>query len=324
MILSTRGILDAIDNGKLEITPMDISHLGPCSYDLTIGDKIGFYPLLTDNGQMVYYGQVTADIDPDRFGPTAAMNPEDVGVTHIVQRPMIDLAEYQDMIITDIPETGYVLYPGNVYLCQVNEELNCLGVVPEVSGRSKIARAGLEVHLTAGFGNLGDKFKYILELKPTYPTKIYPNMRLAQVRFHTVEESYKPGTITYRGTYSADKRAGYAADIIGYIPDSDLRETVRVTKERVRREMEAEYARQEQLRKEAEEAAAAQAVEEEKQAVPVSEDMKLDMGELGVFDVVVDETPASTESVEPAETTGEPAVSDDGVVITPIVHKPEE
>lgn len=319
MILSTQGIMDAIAHGKLAISPLNPSHFGTCGYDLTLGDKIGFYPLLTDNGQMVYYGQVTPDIDPDRFGPTAAMSPDEAGVTHIVQRPMIDLGEYQDMIVTTIPEEGYILYPGNVYLCQVNEELDCKAVVPELSGRSKIARAGLEVHLTAGFGNLGDKFKYILELKSTYPTKIYPNMRIAQVRFHTVEENYEPGTIKYRGTYSADKRAGYQTEIIGYIPDSDLVETVRVTKDKIRREMEAA---QEELRRQQEAEMAAEEANN-KPTVPVSDDMKVDMGELGVFDVVLDEKTVSNDS-NPEETTGEPEVTDDGVICTPIVHKPEE
>ena len=140
MILSANGIMKAISDGILKITPFDVSKLNTSSYDVTLGNQIGYYPMV--NCPTCYYGQVDPSVDPDRFGHMAALSPEDPSMTHMMSRPYIDLAEYIDMIVDQIPDRGFLMYPGNVYLVNINEEIDCRGVVAEISGKSKIARAG--------------------------------------------------------------------------------------------------------------------------------------------------------------------------------------
>ena len=52
-----------------------------------------------------------------------------------------------------IPEEGYVLHPGKLYLAKVNEYTKTHNLVPIVEGRSSVGRLGLSVHPSTGFGD---------------------------------------------------------------------------------------------------------------------------------------------------------------------------
>jgi dCTP deaminase len=58
--------------------------------------------------------------------------------------------------------------------------------VPCIEGRSSIGRLGINVHATAGFGDLGFNGKWTLEVSTIYPIRIYAGMRICQVFFHSV------------------------------------------------------------------------------------------------------------------------------------------
>ena len=223
-----------------------------------------------------------------------------------MNRPVIDLAEYQDMIIEQIPEYGFVIFPGNVYIVNINEKIDCRAVVPEISGKSRLGRAGLEVHLTAGYGNLGDCFKYTLELRATYPTRIYPNMKIAQILFHTVEDSYVSGQIQYEGTYSQENVKKYSTDLLGYIPDPELRERARMAKEKFAQETEAnseQPAVENELPVQEEQPESFEPEAEEEMGSVTDENPVLDLKQLDGFKVVLSDD--ETECMNAVSTTND-------------------
>lgn len=226
-MLTRKEIVEALDSGILLIKPFNSEQLNPCSYDLTLSPKIAYYKLFYgNNAKVVKYSQVSDRYTPRDYGHKAAL-PTDVAMYMdgcvMVERPVIDLAEEPELVEEEIPETGFILYPGVIYLGMVNELIDCTNYVAELTGKSKLARAGLKVHQTAGYANLGDHFRFVLEIEVVHPTIIYPNMRIAQVLFWKPDDN--DNLYSYDGTYS-NMQGITSKHIPGYIPDKELKERI--------------------------------------------------------------------------------------------------
>lgn len=85
-----------------------------------------------------------------------------------------------------IPKEGYVLNPNQLYLARTNEMTETHGFVPMIEGRSSIGRLGLFVHVTAGFGDVGFKGFWTLEMFAVQPIRIYPNVPICQIFYHEI------------------------------------------------------------------------------------------------------------------------------------------
>lgn len=95
-----------------------------------------------------------------------------------------------------IPEEGVVLEPGRLYLARTHEYTETRGCVPMLEGRSSIGRLGLFVHVTAGFGDVGFRGYWTLEMICVQPIRIYAGVEICQIFYHTTEGSileYKSG-----------------------------------------------------------------------------------------------------------------------------------
>ncbi len=95
-----------------------------------------------------------------------------------------------------IPTEGFVLQPGKLYLGRTVEHTRSLNHVPMLEGRSSIGRLGLFVHVTAGFGDVGFSGFWTLEMFCIHPIRIYPNVEICQIYYHSIEgdfEIYKSG-----------------------------------------------------------------------------------------------------------------------------------
>ena len=95
-----------------------------------------------------------------------------------------------------IPLSGLVLEPNRLYLGRTVEHTETKNLVPMLEGRSSIGRLGLFVHVTAGFGDVGFRGFWTLEIFCVQPIKIYPNVEICQVYYHTIEgehENYSSG-----------------------------------------------------------------------------------------------------------------------------------
>ena len=90
-----------------------------------------------------------------------------------------------------IPSNGLVLEPNRLYLGRTVEHTETKNLVPMLEGRSSIGRLGLFVHVTAGFGDVGFRGFWTLEIFCVQPIKIYPNVEICQVYYHTIEGDYE-------------------------------------------------------------------------------------------------------------------------------------
>lgn len=86
-----------------------------------------------------------------------------------------------------IPEDGIVIEPGKLYLGRTLEYTETHNLVPMLEGRSSIGRLGVFVHITAGFGDVGFKGYWTLEISAIQPVRIYAGIGICQIFYHTIE-----------------------------------------------------------------------------------------------------------------------------------------
>lgn len=84
-----------------------------------------------------------------------------------------------------IPEEGIVLEPGELYLARTEEYTETYNLVPRIIGRSSVGRLGITVHLTSGFGDVGFRGNWTLQLTCVKPVRIYPHMKICQIFYTT-------------------------------------------------------------------------------------------------------------------------------------------
>ncbi|MDC1068561.1 dCTP deaminase [Candidatus Kapabacteria bacterium] len=94
-----------------------------------------------------------------------------------------------------IPEEGLLLEKDKLYLGRTVEYTETNDSVPMLEGRSSIGRLGLFVHVTAGFGDVGFSGFWTLEMFCVQPIRIYPNVQICQIFYHSIEGDYE----TYEG-----------------------------------------------------------------------------------------------------------------------------
>ena len=97
----------------------------------------------------------------------------------------------------DIPEEGLVINPGRLYLGRTAERTETHNLVPMIEGRSSIGRLGLFVHVTAGFGDVGFRGYWTLEMFAVQPVRVYAGVPICQIFYHDIR-----GEVT---EYESDK-----------------------------------------------------------------------------------------------------------------------
>ena len=138
-----------------------------------------------------------------------AIDDADCGFIRTV--PVLDSKQINSMIKETIDDTGFVFLPNILYLVESVEEFWSDKFVSEVSGTSSLARLGITVHKTAGYSNLGHRFKWVLEVEVTHAVKVYKGMKIGQVYFHTTNGDV---SMQYNGRYK-DKQLLDDNDICG-------------------------------------------------------------------------------------------------------------
>ncbi len=87
----------------------------------------------------------------------------------------------------EIPDSGLVLSPSQVYLGRTVEHTETHNLVPMIEGRSSLGRLGLFVHVTSGFGDVGFKGYWTLEMFAVQPIRIYPGLQICQIIYHGLQ-----------------------------------------------------------------------------------------------------------------------------------------
>lgn len=190
-----RALLDGtirITSGSLELTP-DKMTIGPNSIDLHLHPHMKTYKARretndTPTGQRVASTYVELDARGDN--PT------------------------EDIMLT---EEGFVMCPGTLYLARTIERTYTPHHVPKIGGRSSTGRLGINIHQTAGFGDVGFDGTWTLELSCVEPVRIYPAMRIAQLWLFTLS-SPVASEDQYQGRYQGQEAP---TEYRGHLDDAD-------------------------------------------------------------------------------------------------------
>eukprot|EP01098_Paradermamoeba_levis_P004686 TRINITY_DN1997_c0_g1_i1.p1 TRINITY_DN1997_c0_g1~~TRINITY_DN1997_c0_g1_i1.p1 ORF type:complete len:188 (-),score=45.74 TRINITY_DN1997_c0_g1_i1:213-731(-) len=164
-VLAREEIVKAIEAGDIAITPYNPENLGCASIDLTLSNEFRFYK---------------------------------PGLSTLLVNEQADYRDITEKIVLKEGET-YLLLPGQA----------CLGITQEVvkmspqycgllEGRSRFARLGLFVHITAGFMNPGINNRQVLEIynASNHPLQLVPGVRVCQFIFLKML-----GQATYHGKF---------------------------------------------------------------------------------------------------------------------------
>jgi dCTP deaminase len=103
----------------------------------------------------------------------------------------LDMKKENPFTEITIPEQGLVLAPNRLYLGRTVEYTETNGYVPMLEGRSSVGRLGIFVHVTAGFGDVGFKGYWTLEIFCIQPVRIYPGVEVCQIYYHTIEGPFE-------------------------------------------------------------------------------------------------------------------------------------
>ena len=87
----------------------------------------------------------------------------------------------------EIPKDGYVLHPGTLYLGVTLEYTETHRHVPFLEGKSSTGRLGIDIHATAGKGDVGFCNTWTLEISVAQPVKIYHGMPIGQLIYFVVD-----------------------------------------------------------------------------------------------------------------------------------------
>lgn len=108
-----------------------------------------------------------------------------------------NLAVYRDRILDakkhnpiehfEIPKEGFVIEPGTLYLGVTQEYTETHQAVPFLEGKSSVGRLGIDIHATAGKGDVGFCNTWTLEISCTQPVRIYEGMPIGQLIYFMVE-----------------------------------------------------------------------------------------------------------------------------------------
>ncbi|MDR1914795.1 MAG: dCTP deaminase [Clostridiales bacterium] len=108
----------------------------------------------------------------------------------IYNERILDMKRPNKTRIIKIPPDGLALEPGVLYLGRTLEYTETDGLVPMLEGRSSVGRLGLFIHVTAGFGDVGFKGYWTLEIHCIQPIHIYPFVEICQIYYHSIEGAF--------------------------------------------------------------------------------------------------------------------------------------
>src|SRR5215204_2474071 len=100
---------------------------------------------------------------------------------------ILDAKKHNEIEPFEIPEEGFVLYPHIFYLGVTEEYTETHAHVPFLEGKSSTGRLGIDIHATAGKGDVGFCNTWTLEISCIQPVRVYPGMPIGQLIYFVVE-----------------------------------------------------------------------------------------------------------------------------------------
>jgi dCTP deaminase len=112
---------------------------------------------------------------------------------------ILDAKKHNKATAFKIPKEGIILLPSRLYLGVTKEYTETYKYVPFLEGKSSIGRLGIDIHATAGKGDVGFKNYWTLEISVKQPVRVYYDMPIGQLIYFMVEGEVEN---------SYDKKAG--------------------------------------------------------------------------------------------------------------------
>ncbi len=130
-----------------------------------------------------------SDFDPKRLNPNS-YNLRLHNQLLVYTDDPLDMKRPNRYTELEIPEKGFKLIPGCLYLGRTMERTRTDCYVPMLEGRSSVGRLGVYIHVTAGFGDVGFDGFWTLEISCVQPVIIYPGVEICQIYYHTIDGDY--------------------------------------------------------------------------------------------------------------------------------------
>lgn len=100
---------------------------------------------------------------------------------------ILDAKKHNEITHFTIPEEGYILSPDQLYLGVTLEYTETHAHVPFLEGKSSTGRLGIDIHATAGKGDIGFCGHWTLEISCKIPVRIYAGMPIGQLIYFPLE-----------------------------------------------------------------------------------------------------------------------------------------
>jgi len=164
MILTRDVILSEIAAGNVTVDPFDAAMVGPASVDLHLGDELRVF---------------------------------DASEQAIDVREDVDFRRLSRVVRLDAP---FILEPGKTVLGITRERVRLApNICGWLDGRSRFARVGLMIHVTAGFLSPGIDNRQVLEISSlsASPLRLHAGVAICQIVLQRTE-----GSAVYRGRFA--------------------------------------------------------------------------------------------------------------------------
>jgi dCTP deaminase len=99
----------------------------------------------------------------------------------------LDAKKHNTIEYFEIPEEGIVLHPHEFYLGVTAEYTETHAHVPFLEGKSSTGRLGIDIHATAGKGDVGFCGNWTLEISVKQPVRVYAGMPVGQLIYFPVD-----------------------------------------------------------------------------------------------------------------------------------------
>jgi dCTP deaminase len=120
----------------------------------------------------------------------------------VYRHRILDAKKHNEVDHFEIGEEGFVLQPNTLYLGVTEEYTETLAHVPFLEGKSSIGRLGIDIHATAGKGDVGFCNNWTLEISVAQPVRVYAGMPVGQLIYFVVDGDIE-------NMYNAKKSAKY-------------------------------------------------------------------------------------------------------------------
>ena len=100
---------------------------------------------------------------------------------------VLDAKKHNQIELFEIGPEGFVLQPGTLYLGVTEEYTETHNAVPFLEGKSSVGRLGIDIHATAGKGDVGFCNTWTLEISCVHPVRVYSGMPIGQMIYFGIE-----------------------------------------------------------------------------------------------------------------------------------------